>query len=207
MLAFEFKPKKKKIEFGRLPVKPAGKPVKPAGKSVKPTGKPVGTDWTCNFEFDFEFNRFSPVSGQTSSVNRYRTMPVWPDRSVYLTLAPAGPGIQLRSAEVEDEAATEISGRKDWGEERGNWAGEERSEERRWAAGQLKSVSLSGWRWKTKLTIGAHVSVEGRSEERTWAGAGTAISHCLVTQIWGGQQRWCHVSESGKFVSLLRLWW
>ena len=71
--------KRKKFKFGRLPVKPAGKPVKPAGK-------PVGTDWTWDFEFDFEFDRFPPISGQTGLVNRYRTAPVWPDRSVYLTL-------------------------------------------------------------------------------------------------------------------------
>ena len=64
--------KRKKFEFGRLP--------------VKPTGKPVGTDWTCDFEFDFEFDQFPPVSGQTGPVNRYRSAPVWPDRSVYLTL-------------------------------------------------------------------------------------------------------------------------
>jgi len=32
--AFEFKPKKKKIEFDRLPVKPTGIPAKPAGKPV-----------------------------------------------------------------------------------------------------------------------------------------------------------------------------
>ena len=56
---------------------------KPANKPVKPVGIPVGT---CDFEFEFEFNRFSPVSGQTGPVNRYRTAPVWPDRSVYLTL-------------------------------------------------------------------------------------------------------------------------
>jgi hypothetical protein len=34
--AFEFKQKRKKIEFGGLPVKPIG-------KSVKTAGKPVGT--------------------------------------------------------------------------------------------------------------------------------------------------------------------
>ena len=67
--------KRKKFEFDLLPVQPTGKP-------VKPTGKPFGTGWTCNFEFD----RFPPVSGQTGPVNRYRTAPVWPDRSVYLTL-------------------------------------------------------------------------------------------------------------------------
>ena len=47
--------KRKKFEFDRLPVKPAGKP-------VKPTGKPFGTGRTCDFEFDFEFDRFPPVS-------------------------------------------------------------------------------------------------------------------------------------------------
>jgi len=51
--------KRKKIEFGRLP--------------VKPTGKPVGTDLTCDFEFDFEFDRFPPIFDQTGPVNRYRT--------------------------------------------------------------------------------------------------------------------------------------
>ena len=40
-----------------------GKPVKPA----KPVGIPVGTGYTCVFEFGFEFNRFpvgfvNPVS-------------------------------------------------------------------------------------------------------------------------------------------------
>ena len=80
--AFEFKPKKKKIEFGRLPVKPTGKLVKPAGKPVQPTGKPVRTDCTAAFEFKFEFDRFRPVSGQTGLVYRNRTPPVWPDRSV-----------------------------------------------------------------------------------------------------------------------------
>ena len=34
MRAFEFKPKKKKIEFDQLPVKPTGIPAKPAGKPV-----------------------------------------------------------------------------------------------------------------------------------------------------------------------------
>ena len=64
--------KKKKIEFGRLPVKPAGKPVKPAGKSVQPIGKPVQTDFTAAFEFKFEFDRFRPVTGLTGPVNRNR---------------------------------------------------------------------------------------------------------------------------------------
>ena len=49
---------------------------------VKPAGKPVGTDWTCDFEFD----RFPPVSGQTGLVNRYRRATIWPDRSGLLTL-------------------------------------------------------------------------------------------------------------------------
>ena len=69
--------KRKKNEFGRLPVKPTGKPVKP----VQPTGKPVRTDCTVAFEFKFEFDRFRPVSGQTGPVYRNRTPPVWPDRS------------------------------------------------------------------------------------------------------------------------------
>ena len=64
----------KKIEFGRLPVKPTGKPVKPAGK-------PVQTDCTAVFEFKFEFDRFQPVTGQTGPVYRNRTALVWPDRS------------------------------------------------------------------------------------------------------------------------------
>ena len=68
--------KRKKNEFGRLPVKLTGKPVKPAGKPVKPIGKPVGTGCTGAFEFKFEFDRFPPVSGQTGPVNRYRTVPV-----------------------------------------------------------------------------------------------------------------------------------
>ena len=38
------------------------------GKPVKP----VGTDYTCDFEFGFEFNRFPPVFGQTGPVNRYQ---------------------------------------------------------------------------------------------------------------------------------------
>ena len=37
-----------------------------------PAGIPVQTDYTCDFEFGFEFNRFPPVSGQTGPVNRYR---------------------------------------------------------------------------------------------------------------------------------------
>ena len=73
--------KKKKIEFGRLTVKPAGKP-------VKPTRIPVGTVCTANFEFKFDFDQYRPVSGQTGPIYRYRTRPVWPDRSVRETLAP-----------------------------------------------------------------------------------------------------------------------
>ena len=45
--------------------------VKNTGKPVKPAGIPVGTVYTCDFEFGFEFNRFPPVSGQTGPVNRY----------------------------------------------------------------------------------------------------------------------------------------
>jgi len=41
--AFEFKQKRKKFEFDRLPVKPTGKQIKPAGKPVTPTGKLVET--------------------------------------------------------------------------------------------------------------------------------------------------------------------
>ena len=60
--------KRKKIEFGRLP--------------VKPTGKLVRTVCTATFEFKFDFNRFGSVSDQTGPVYRYRTPLVWPDRSV-----------------------------------------------------------------------------------------------------------------------------
>ena len=35
-----------------------GKPVTPAGKLIKPVGIYVGTGYTCDFEFRFEFNRF-----------------------------------------------------------------------------------------------------------------------------------------------------
>ena len=42
------------------------------GKPVKPAGKPVGTGYTRDFKFGFEFNRFPPVSGQTGPVNRYQ---------------------------------------------------------------------------------------------------------------------------------------
>ena len=45
--------KRKKFEFGRLPVKPAGIPVE--------------TVYTCDFEFGFEFDRFPPVSGFRSN--------------------------------------------------------------------------------------------------------------------------------------------
>ena len=61
---------KKKIEFGRLPVKPTGKPVKPAGI-------PVQTVCTENFKFKFDFDRFGLVSGQTAPVYWYWTPPVW----------------------------------------------------------------------------------------------------------------------------------
>ena len=64
----------KKIKFDQLPVKPAGIPVR--------------TGWTAPFEFKFDFDRYRPVSGQTGPVYRYRTRPVWPDRSVRETLAP-----------------------------------------------------------------------------------------------------------------------
>jgi hypothetical protein len=62
------------------------KPVKPVGKPVKPAGIPVQTDYTCDFKFGFEFNRFPHVSGQTGPVNRYRRAAVWPDRSGLLPL-------------------------------------------------------------------------------------------------------------------------
>ena len=61
-------------------------PVKLAGKLVKPTSIPVRTVWTAKFEFKFDFHRYRPVSGQTGPVYRYRTAPVWPDRSVIKTL-------------------------------------------------------------------------------------------------------------------------
>jgi len=35
-------------------------------------GISVGTVYTCDFEFGFEFNRFPPVPGQIGPVNRYR---------------------------------------------------------------------------------------------------------------------------------------
>src|SRR6185295_2090744 len=72
--------KRKKIEFGQLPVKPTG-------KRIKPAGIPVRTGCTTKFEF----HRYRPVSGQTGPVYRYRTAPVWPDRSVSKTLLPTRP--------------------------------------------------------------------------------------------------------------------
>ena len=57
----------KKIEFGRLPVKPTGKLVKPAGILVR-------TVYTEDFKFKFDFDRFGPVSGQTDPVYWYRTL-------------------------------------------------------------------------------------------------------------------------------------
>src|SRR6185437_4414087 len=92
------------------PVKPAGKPVKPAGKPVKPAGKPVARkllnfkpvkptgyrpvnrsepvawEFLNLFEFEFEFNRFPPVTGLTGPVNRYRRAAVRPVRSDFKTL-------------------------------------------------------------------------------------------------------------------------
>jgi len=47
--------KRKKFEFDRLLVKPTGYQL---NRPVKPTGKLVGTGWTCDFEFEFEFDRF-----------------------------------------------------------------------------------------------------------------------------------------------------
>ena len=78
MRAFEFK--QKKIEFDRLPVKPAGKPVYPAGI-------PVRTVSTGEFEFKFAFVRFRPVTGLTGPVSRNQTPAVRSDRSENLTLA------------------------------------------------------------------------------------------------------------------------
>ena len=75
--------KKKKIEFGRLPVKPTGKPVKLAGI-------PVRTSCTAKFEFKFEFHRYRSVYGQTEPVYWYRTALVWPHRSVSKTLRGRG---------------------------------------------------------------------------------------------------------------------
>ena len=51
--------KRKKIEFGGLPVKPAGKPVKPAGI-------PFQTGYTCVFKFGFEFK----LTGRYTGTNR-----------------------------------------------------------------------------------------------------------------------------------------
>ena len=51
------------------------------GKPVKPVGIPVGTGYTCAFEFGFEFNWFPPVSGQTGPINCYQRAAVWLDRS------------------------------------------------------------------------------------------------------------------------------
>jgi hypothetical protein len=76
---FNLNKKTKKNEFDRLPIKPTGKPVKSAGI-------PVRTGCTAKFEFKFEFHRYRPVFGQTGPVYRYRTAPVWPDRSVIKTL-------------------------------------------------------------------------------------------------------------------------
>ena len=42
-------------------------------QSNRPVNRlPVGTVYTCDFEFKFKFDRFSPVFGQTGPVNRYR---------------------------------------------------------------------------------------------------------------------------------------
>src|SRR6185312_1643984 len=77
--------KRKKFEFGRLP--------------VKPTGIPVRTVCTANFEFKFDFDRYRPVSGQTGPVYRYRTRPVWPDRSVRETLVTTSVGKRRRGGQ------------------------------------------------------------------------------------------------------------
>ena len=55
--------KRKKIEFGRLPVKPTGIPVKPAGSQMR------RTIWICTGIW--------PVSGETGPVYRNRSAPVW----------------------------------------------------------------------------------------------------------------------------------
>ena len=65
--------KGKKIEFDRLPVKPAGIPVR--------------TGWTTKFEFKFELHQYLPVFDQTGPIYRYRTRPVWPVRSLIKILA------------------------------------------------------------------------------------------------------------------------
>ena len=64
--------KRKKFEFDRLPVKPAGIPVR--------------TVSTGEFEFKFAFVRFRPVTGLTGPVSRNRTPAVRGDRSENLTL-------------------------------------------------------------------------------------------------------------------------
>ena len=51
---------------------PDSKTVIPDGKPVKPAGIPVGNGCTCDFKFEFEFNQFLPVFGQTGPVNRYQ---------------------------------------------------------------------------------------------------------------------------------------
>ena len=69
--------KRKKIEFDRLPAKPAGIPVR--------------TGWTGKFEFKFEFVRFRPVTGQTGPVYRNRKPAVTGHRSDFKTLVGRGP--------------------------------------------------------------------------------------------------------------------
>jgi len=95
--------KRKKIEFGRLPVKPTGIPVKPA--SI-----PVRTGCNAKFEFKFEFHRYRPVSDQTGPVYRYRTAPVWPDRSESKTLGRwHDMDVQIAPFVREEKASTHCS--------------------------------------------------------------------------------------------------
>ena len=95
-MAFEFKPQKKKIEFGRLPVKPTGKPVKPTGKPVKPTGEPFGTGWTCDFEFD----RFPPISTDFRSNQSGKPLPDRADLTGHVGLFNHGRDTQRRPRPV-----------------------------------------------------------------------------------------------------------
>ena len=64
--------------------------------SNRSAGIPVQTDYTCDFEFWFEFNRFPPIFGQIGPVNRYWRAAVWPDRSGLLTL----PGSSSSDVEI-----------------------------------------------------------------------------------------------------------
>ena len=88
--------KRKKFEFNRLPVKPAGIPVR--------------TGWTATFEFKFEFNRFLPVTGQTDPVNRNRRPAITANQSDNLTRGAAPgtsrPGIEPGRVGSQPETST-----------------------------------------------------------------------------------------------------